>query len=436
MDSISQSLKNTQIAETFKLTRLKRSTQACRAYKIKIDSSKLNLKQQEQLKMQFVEAKWLTNHILNWSKSEGHNIWEFPREISEVQHFNKDKELQTSELQYLKSSAKQEIISQQIANIRSLSKLKNAGYKAGVLRFKSQVTTLSLKQYNVTHKIVGTRKLKIQGISGYLTVNGLQQFTNIPNIEYANAKLCQTPLGYYIALTTFVPKGQAVTINQKTPKIQTTLGIDFGCSSAFTLSTGEKLSAAIEETERLKRLQRKLSKQTKGSNNSRKTVQLIRKEHQKLFNRKNDLSNKLIQRFLSYETVVIQDEQLANWKKNGHGKAVHHNVLGLVKAKLSREANVIMLSKSAPTTKLCRSCGEKQSIKLWQRTFSCQCGVVEDRDVHAAKNMVWMYENKQFLKKEKIGVERIKSKLVEIVVKPSGFVQSVKQEADKSLACQ
>ena len=28
-----------------------------------------------------------------------------------------------------------------------------------------------------------------------------------------------------------------------------------------------------------------------------------------------------------------------------------------------------------------------------QRTYRCSCGIVEDRDVHAAKNMLWIYEN-------------------------------------------
>ena len=32
-------------------------------------------------------------------------------------------------------------------------------------------------------------------------------------------------------------------------------------------------------------------------------------------------------------------------------------------------------------------------MKLWDRTFSCECGVSQDRDVHAAQNMKWIYEN-------------------------------------------
>jgi len=60
------------------------------------------------------------------------------------------------------------------------------------------------------------------------------------------------------------------------------LGIDMGCSTHFTLSTGKKISASVPETERLKLLQRKLARQKKGSKDRWKTVNLIRKEYQKI----------------------------------------------------------------------------------------------------------------------------------------------------------
>ncbi len=54
----------------------------------------------------------------------------------------------------------------------------------------------------------------------------------------------------------------------------------------------------------------------------------------------------------------------------------------------------VVLDSSIPTTKLCTSCGRfNDEMSLWDRTFRCQCGVEEDRDVHAADNMVWFYEN-------------------------------------------
>ena len=56
--------KNRQIAESMKKTFDKRKGQICRVYTVKIQENKLSALQKEQLKMMFVEAKWLKNAIL------------------------------------------------------------------------------------------------------------------------------------------------------------------------------------------------------------------------------------------------------------------------------------------------------------------------------------------------------------------------------------
>lgn len=92
--------------------------------------------------------------------------------------------------------------------------------------------------------------------------------------------------------------------------------------------------------------------------------------------------------------MVIQDENLRGWQRGGHGKAVQHSILGRVKKKLKTMDNVHVLSRFAPTTKLCFHCGEVHNeIKVWDRVFRCDCGVCMDRDIHAAQCMVWMFEN-------------------------------------------
>ena len=68
------------------------------------------------------------------------------------------------------------------------------------------------------------------------------------------------------------------------------------------------MKISIEESERLKGLQAKLSKQIKRSNNWYKTRSKIRKEYNKMNNRKNDISNKIVNCLLQNETVVIQDD--------------------------------------------------------------------------------------------------------------------------------
>ena len=66
----------------------------------------------------------------------------------------------------------------------------------------------------------------------------------------------------------------------------------------------------------------------------------------------------------------------------------------MIKARLKAMDNSIVIAKFIPTTKFCRFCGSiKNDLKQEDRTYECHCGYSEDRDIHAAKNMVWIWKN-------------------------------------------
>ena len=48
----------------------------------------------------------------------------------------------------------------------------------------------------------------------------------------------------------------------------------------------------------------------------------------------------------------------------------------------------MMLDKYIPTTKWCPNCHKLNELSLNDRTYICECGYQEDRDIHAAKNMI------------------------------------------------
>ena len=398
--------KNKQISQTKHETIERHASMLCRTFDVKIQENQLSKAQREALEKIFVEQKWYKNYILNWCEQDKENnkLSKFNTKQTKITHKDKDMQDVEVEIKYLSASQRQCLISRMYANIKTLHTLKTKGLqKPGKLRFSKEETIIDLKQYGMTHKILSSKRIKIQGIPKTIIVNGLNQFINIPGIEFANARLIHRGTGYFVQFVCYVPKE-----NKIKEKINETIGIDFGCSTDFTLSNGEKINAKVQESERLKRLQKKQARQTKGSKNWYRTVGQVRKEYQKQTNRKNDLANKIVHKFLQYETVVIQDEQLSNWHKNGHGKAVQHSVLGRVKSKLKTASNVVVLGKTVPTTKLCTKCGQwHDEIKVWNRTFKCDCGIEIDRDVHAAKNMVWFYENN-------VGVERTKIKRMEM----------------------
>lgn len=167
-----------------------------------------------------------------------------------------------------------------------------------------------------------------------------------------------------------------------------------GVATSITLSNGTKYDISVGESEQLKRFQAQLSRKKKGSNNRYKTIKKIRKEYNYISNRKNDISNKIVSKLLKeYNVIVLQDEQISKWRQDGFsGTKIQHSVLGRIKSKLIQSDNVIILDKWFPTTKYCNKCGNKVELKLTDRTFECPiCKEKEDRDIHAAKNMIWFY---------------------------------------------
>lgn len=182
---------------------------------------------------------------------------------------------------------------------------------------------MNFKQYGSTHSILSTTKFKLQGVKGKLKVAGLQQLKKFRKIDFANARLLNTPCGYYIALTCYIQKPSKKNSKKKKDK-QKILGLDFGCQTSITDSTGCKMNFTFGESERLKKLQRQLNKRKllKDSNRRKKLIRQIGKKYQHIWNRKLDIANKYVASLKDYDKVVIQDEQLRNWHKNGHGKAI------------------------------------------------------------------------------------------------------------------
>lgn len=374
--------KNKQIAQTMKETYTKRKSQDCKCFKFKIDKSNLSKEQANQLKMQFVEAKWIYNYLISQN-----DIYSFDyKNLSKITHKDKNGNDIETDIQYIGSSIKQAIIQDVINQIKGLSVLKKKGHKVGKLKFKSEYNSINLKQYNNTHSIRGN-KFKIQGIKKLIRVRGLDQLSKYDNIDYANAKLLYDGIDYYIVLTCFIDKEEKQYKND-------IVGIDMGVSTSLTLSNGTKYDISIGESEKLKRLQAKLAKQKKGSNNRYKTIRKIRKEYIHINNKKNDISNKIVHSILNdNKIIVIQDEQINEWRQDGiSGTKIQHSILGRIKSKLVNNDRTIILDKWFPTTKYCRHCGSKVELELKDRIFECpNCKTKEDRDIHAANNMIYFY---------------------------------------------
>lgn len=373
--------KNRHIAERGRLTKDRRSKLQAKTIELGIDKAYAK-PHAEKLELLFLQAKWLTNDIISHLRDGDLGSWDDKKKQVQVRMGRDSSEYSTRALTVLSSKNKQNLRDRVKDNLSSLHALKNNGHKVGALKYAKEVDSIPYNQFKNDFDIdLEARKVKIQKI-GWLKVHGLSQLPQ--DADIATGALLKTPRGFVFHLTFYTSK------EEYTFTPGSIVGIDFGVKTFLTLSDGTEFFNSVPITPRLKNLQRKLSRQVKGSSNYIKTLCAIQKCYHDISHQKDDIANKLVSFLLNtYEIIVIQDESLKAWKRLW-GKKLHHSILGRVKKKLKNHPRVIVLSKWVPTTQYCPACERLNKHSLDKRVYSCVCGYSALRDVHAAENMIRM----------------------------------------------
>lgn len=183
------------------------------------------------------------------------------------------------------------------------------------------------------------------------------------------------------------------------PPAEHVVGVDVGIATLATLSTGEKIANPRHERrdrKRLARAQRNLARKAKGSNNRNKARRKVARIHARITDRRRDHLHKLTTRLVrENQTVVIEDLAVRNMARNHTlARAISdaswfllRNMLEYKCAWYGRE--LVTIDRWFPSSKLCGVCGAiVESLPLNVREWTCPCGVVHDRDVNAARNIL------------------------------------------------
>lgn len=357
--------------------------EAIRCYEIKL---KPNSSQKQQLDNYFYEAKLLYNYLLNCSNIFAVNACK----VKHIWKLDKNGNQIPVELTSLPAKLKQNVHRQMLSSIQALSASKQKGYIVSHLKFKSKIKTIDID--NQSYSIVDAHHIKLLGFGRQsIYCFGLKQFQK-DVIKFRNAKLIKQDDEYFmkICITKSIEDHQPCGQN---------IGIDFGVETSISLSTGEKKNCKISESKQLKKTQQTIARSLivnnrRRTNNQIKLRKKLHRQYQKLINQKNEFVNQLMYYLNQFDYIVFQDEQIRSWKNlKGNTRTIQHSCLGMMKQRLKIKVNeepahYIMLDKWIPTTQLCPNCGQKNKHKLSERTYHCSCGYVEDRDIHAARNML------------------------------------------------
>ena len=184
----------------------------------------------------------------------------------------------------------------------------------------------------------------------------------------------------------------------KPTEINQVVGLDFAMDGLYVESEqGEKTNHPRfyrQTQQKLAKEQKVLSRKTKGSARYEKQRINVAKLHEKVANQRKDFLHKTsFQLAKKYDAVVIEDLDMKSMSQAlNFGKSVADNGWGMFTAflayKLGEQGKkLVKINKWFPSTKTCSSCGHVKSIALSERTYSCACGFVLDRDWNAAINI-------------------------------------------------
>ena len=243
-------------------------------------------------------------------------------------------------------------------------------------------------------KITLTQPLKnIRFRCSDLYFNRLKQYHD----KIRSATLSKTKSGnFFLSILIELPNEEVVKFKLTNENV----GVDLGVKDFVITSDGEVFENKHfykSQEQKITKLQRRLSKKQKGSNNRNKARIKLAKAFEKLTNQKENYIHSVVNELLKYYDVIfMEDLNVKGMLKNRKlAKAIQEVGFSRFKLILTDKAfnngkQVIFIDRFYPSSKICSVCGYKKSdLKLSVREWICPvCGKHHDRDINAAMNIL------------------------------------------------
>ena len=183
------------------------------------------------------------------------------------------------------------------------------------------------------------------------------------------------------------------------PQTTSVIGIDLGIKDFVITSEGqvfENLHFKKSETNKLKRLQRQLSRKQPNSHNKEKARIKLAKLNQKIRNKKlhylHQVSNQLVS---ENQIICMEDLNIKGMMRNHNlAESIQEMNFGEFKNLLTYKClqygrQLVFIDRFYPSSKTCHCCGYvNKSLTLSDRQWICpECNSVIDRDLNAAMNI-------------------------------------------------
>lgn len=256
-------------------------------------------------------------------------------------------------------------------------------FELGAISKRNDYTTYKLSLANI-------RNVKFR--CNKKTAEYLQKYKQ--NIKQAT--LSKLPCGEYY-LSILIDGGLTHKGLKDTDK---SVGIDLEIKDFVITSEGEvfdNLHFKKSENNKIKRLQRQISRKEKGSNNRNKARIKLAKEYKKINDKKQYYLHQVTNALINENQVICMEDLNVNGMMKNHKLAdsIQEMNFGEFRRMLEYKAKwygrqIVYVDRFYPSSKTCHNCGYiKKDLKLSDRQWVCpQCGEAIERDYNAACNIL------------------------------------------------
>jgi putative transposase len=225
-----------------------------------------------------------------------------------------------------------------------------------------------------------------------LVGNPKQKIAAFPAEQIKRVRIVHRADGYSVQ---FAVKAERAIVHLPTGK---QVGIDVGLKAYYTDSEGNTVDNPRhyrKAEQKLKRLQRAVSRKQKKSSNRKKARKQLARVHLQVQRQREDFARKTASTLISsHDLIAFEDLKIRNMVKNHHlAKSIHDagwgTFISWVKAYGLMHTIPVIAVAPQFTSQQCSACDAMVKKSLSVRTHICtSCGVVLDRDHNAALNIL------------------------------------------------